>query len=71
MYSIKQNGKTILSSPCNLMMFFNNLTGKNIKGEDYKLYIKGIAYKEMGFVAGEIEMYKDEHLQITGNIPQY
>lgn len=53
MYSIKQNGKTILSSPCNLMMFFNNLTGKNIKGEDYKLYIKGIAYKEMGFVAGK------------------
>jgi hypothetical protein len=53
------------------MMFFNNLTGKNIKGEDYKLYIKGIAYKEMGFVAGKIEMYKDDHLQIAGNIPQY
>lgn len=71
MYSIKQNGKTILSSPCSLMMFFNNLTGKNIKGQDYKLYIVGIAYKEMGFVPGKIEMYKDDCLQITGNIPQF
>lgn len=71
MYSIRQNGKIILSSPCNLMMFFNNLIGKNIKGENYKLYIKGIAYKEMGFVAGIIEMYKDDQLQVSGQIPQF
>ena len=67
---IKQNGITILHSEdgCNIPVIFNNLTGKNFTGKEYKDYITCVAISDMGFTYGKIEYYSDGNLVTTGEI---
>ena len=69
---IRQDGKTVLKSEdgFSITMFFNNLCGKNLSGNEYRNYIKYIALGEMGFKSGHIEFYRDGVLQRTGEIPK-
>lgn len=47
---IRQDGRTILSSEdgYSIRMFFNNLSGKNFSGKEYRDYVRNIAFGEMG-----------------------
>lgn len=65
-YSIKQYGKVILTGDHYLKMIWNNLTGRNFKGEEYRKYID-FAMSE-GFQRGPIELYKENELIETGEI---
>lgn len=69
---IKQNGRTVLSSTdgFSMLMFFNNLCGKNFSGEKYRDYIRDIALGEMSFKPGEISLYRDGKQVRTGIIPK-
>lgn len=53
-----------------MLMFFNNLCGKNFSGEKYRDYIRDIALGEMGFKPGEISLYRDGKQVRTGIIPK-
>lgn len=52
-YAIAQNGKPILSSNDSLMVIWNNLIGKNFRGEKHKEYIDWALRN--GFDRGEIQ----------------
>lgn len=52
-----------------ISMIFNNLTGQNFKADEYKAYIRNIAFGKMGFVPGTIELYKGGILIASGIIP--
>lgn len=67
---IRQNGKVVLSGGdgFSILMFFNNLCGKNFSGEKYRDYIRYIAFGEMGFKSGEIMLYRNGILVRTGKI---
>lgn len=52
-YIIAQNGRPILSSKDSLMVIWNNLIGKNFRGENYKEYIDWALRN--GFCRGEIQ----------------
>ena len=52
-YIIAQNGKPILSSNDSLMVIWNNLIGKNFRGEKHKEYIDWALRN--GFDRGEIQ----------------
>lgn len=69
---IRHDGKTVLESEdgFSIPMFFNNLCGKNLSGNEYRNYIKNIALGQMGFKSGIIEFYRDGILQRTGEIPK-
>ena len=69
---IRQDGKTVLESKdgFSIPMFFNNLCGKNLSGNEYRNYIKNIALGQMDFKSGIIEFYRDGILQRTGEIPK-
>lgn len=69
---IKQNGRTVLLSTdgFSMSMFFNNLCGKNFSGEKYRDYIRNIALGVMGFMSGEISLYRDGKQVRTGIIPK-
>lgn len=54
-----------------ISMIFNNLTGQNFKADEYKAYIRNIAFGKMGFVPGTIELYKGGILIASGIIPAY
>lgn len=73
MYEIRQNGQCVLQSKDehSIPMFFNNLTGVNIKGFDYKMYIRHVAREQMGFIPGQISLFKDGVEIRTGTIPDY
>ena len=45
---IRQDGRTILSSEdgYSIRMFFNNLSGKNFSGKEYRDYVRNIAFGE-------------------------
>lgn len=68
---IRQGQKTILWSDDNISisMIFNNLTGQNFKVDEYKAYIRNIAFVEMEFVPSTIELYKGGILIASGIIP--
>ena len=68
---IRQGQKMILWSDDNISisMIFNNLTGQNFKADEYKAYIRNIAFGKMGFVPGTIELYKGGILIASGIIP--
>lgn len=68
---IRQGQKIILWSDDNISisMIFYNLTGRNLKADEYKTYIRNIAFGEMGFVPGTIELYKGGILIASGTIP--
>ena len=52
-YIIAQNGRSILSSKDSLMVIWNNLIGKNFRGEKHKEYIDWALRN--GFDRGEIQ----------------
>ena len=47
-----------------ISMIFNNLTGQNFKADEYKAYIRNIAFGKMGFVPGTIEPVSYTHLTL-------
>ena len=67
---IRQHDETILHSEdgCSIPVIFNNLTGKNFTGKEYKDYITCVAILDMGFTYGKIEYYSDGILITTGEI---
>lgn len=68
---IKQNQRTVLHSNdgISIPMIFNNLVGRNLKADEYKTYIRNIAFGEMGFMPGIVELYKGGVLTASGTIP--
>ena len=69
---IRQDGRTILSSEdgFSIRMFFNNLSGKNFSGKEDRDYVRNIAFGEMGFIPGTIELYCDGKKVRTGTLPE-
>lgn len=58
---IRQNGHSVLHSEdgCTIIgVIFNNLTGVNFKGAEYRDYLKGVL-PQMGLEYGKVEMYRD------------
>ncbi|EHH01384.1 DUF7688 family protein [Paraprevotella clara] len=57
---IRQNGKTVLESEDGLSvgMIFNNLTGVNLKGLEYRNYLDCVLLP-MGLKKGTLEMFPD------------
>ena len=53
-YAITQNGSPVLCSNDSLGMIWNNLTGKNFQGEEYRIDIDNAKYN--GFDEGEIQL---------------
>jgi len=70
---IRQGDKVILSSEdgFSVPMIFNNLSGKNFSGEEYRNYIKYIAYGDMGLKPGIISHYRDGILCKNSTIPEF
>ena len=66
---IRQNGLTILSSEDGFSIR-NNLSGKNFSGKEYRDYVRNIAFGEMGFRPGTIELYCDGEKVRTGTLPE-
>ncbi len=69
---IRQNGKVVLWSDDenSIPVIFNNLCGKNFSGEEYRTYIRYVAFEDMGFKPGEISYYRNGVLYRTGKIPK-
>lgn len=57
---IRQNGHSVLHSEdgCTIGVIFNNLTGVNFKGAEYRDYLKAVL-PQMGLGYGRVEMYRD------------
>lgn len=57
---IRQNGKTVLESEDSLSvgMIFNNLTGVNLKGLEYRNYLDCVLLP-MGLKKGKLEMFRE------------
>lgn len=70
---IRQDGRTILSSEdgFSIRMFFNNLSGKNFSGNEYRDYVRNIAFGEMGFIPGTIELYCDGKKSGQAHFPNF
>ena len=68
---IRQKGKTILSSDdrCSIPVIFNNLIGRNMKPGEYKIYLRCVAFRDMGVSAGTIDYYQNGSLLKSGVIP--
>lgn len=72
MFKIVQNQTCILSAPgkdnpsCHII--FNNLTGKNFQGEEYRNYLKMMFHDFPQLSEGKIELYEGETLLETGEI---
>lgn len=68
---IRQKGKTILSSDdgCGIPVIFNNLIGRNMKQDEYKIYRRCITFRDMGVSAGTIDYYQNGSLLKSGVIP--
>ena len=65
-YSIRQNEAVVLSSNSSLRMIWKNLTGENIRGEEYRRYVN-FALSE-GFRRGSIELFDGNKLMGKGEI---
>lgn len=57
---IRQNGKTVLESEdgLSIRMIFNNLTGVNLKGLEYRNYLDCVLLP-MELKKGKLEMFRD------------
>jgi predicted ester cyclase len=68
--TIKQNGVTIMSSPENTScsIIFGNLTGRNIKGEEYRKYLKMMFHDFPNLTYGEIELWEDGEQKLKWKI---
>lgn len=53
-----------------LMVIFNNLTGKNIQGQEWLDYLRTMKGHNAAVVPGEVEFYRNEEQMATGRIPQ-
>lgn len=69
---IRQKGKTILSSDdgCSIPVIFNNLIGRNMQQDEYRIYLRCVAFRDMGFSAGTIDYYQNGYLLKSGEIPR-
>lgn len=71
---IKQNGKVILSAPGDGnptgAIIFNNLTGVNFSGKEYKDYLAMMFHDFPELTYGEIELWEDGELKEKRNIKQ-
>ena len=58
---ISQDGKTVLSSmdEVSIPVIYNNLCGVNFSGEEYRQYLKHVAFSDMGFKPGIITYLRD------------
>lgn len=67
---IKQNGQVMMTSPENTScsIIFNNLTGINIQGKEYKSYLSMMFHDFPKLTHGEIELWEDGQLKHTGTI---
>lgn len=70
---IRQDGRTILSSKdgFSIRKFFNNLSEKSFSGKEYRDYVRNIAFGEMGFIPGTIELYCDGKKVRSGIVPEF
>lgn len=68
---IAQNGKVILGSDdgISIRIIFNNLNGRNFGSKEYKAYLKYVAYEDMGFIPGEIQLYRHNVIVTTAMLP--
>lgn len=66
---IRQNGHSVLHSEdgCIIRVIFNNLTGVNFKGSEYRDYLDCVL-PQMGLKYGNVELYRDGILVKTGII---
>ena len=53
-----------------LMVIFNNLTGKNMQGQEWLDYLRTMKGYNAAVVPGEVEFYRNEEQMVTGRIPQ-
>ena len=53
-----------------LMVIFNNLTGKNMQGQEWLDYLRTMKGYNAAVVPGEVEFYRNEEQMATGRIPQ-
>ena len=59
---IRQDGRTILSSEDEFSI--------RMSGKEYRDYVRNIAFGEMGFRPGTIELYCDGKKVRTGTLPE-
>lgn len=57
---IRQNGHSVLYSEdgCSIGVVFNNLTGMNFKGTEYRNYLNSVLIS-MGLEYGRVELYRN------------
>ena len=69
---IRQDGRTILSSEdgFSIRMFFNNLSGKNFSGKEYRDYVRNIAFGGNNRTLLRREESQDRHTSRTLNCSQ-
>ena len=53
-----------------LMVIFNNLTGKNMQGQEWLDYLRTMKGYNAAVVPGEVEFYRNDERMATGQIPQ-
>lgn len=53
-----------------LMVIFNNLTGKNMQGQEWLDYLRTMKGYNASVIPGEVEFYHNEERMATGRIPQ-
>ena len=53
-----------------LMVIFNNLTGKNMQGQEWLDYLRTMKGHNAAVVPGEVEFYRYDERMATGRIPQ-
>ena len=64
---IRQDGRTILSSEdgFSIRMFFNNLSGKNFSGKEYRDYVRNIAFRHTSRTLNSSQGQKSNFVRIT------
>ena len=53
-----------------LMVIFNNLTGKNMQGQEWLDYLRTMKGYNASVIPGEVEFYRNDERMATGRIPQ-
>lgn len=66
---IRQNGHSVLHGEdgCSIGVIFNNLTGVNFKGAEYRDYLEDVL-PQMGLEYGKVEMYREGICVKSGTI---
>ena len=53
-----------------LTVIFNNLTGKNMQGQEWLDYLRTMKGYNASVMPGEVEFYRNDERMATGQIPQ-